>query len=201
MHSRVPMNTHPVQLKVASGSSRRVHVLIRLLVLVALGAVGWSSIYWLVYLAVPAVVALLVTNDRRDYPDEYAPRVMRVLRWLAGAYAYLWLLTDEPPSVEGGPVELTVELHGMPTPGSALARIVTSVPALIVLAVLSMVSAVLWVLGALAILLVERVPAWITDFIAMKLSYQFRLMAYHLSLVDTYPSITDASLTQAPHAT
>jgi hypothetical protein len=53
------------------------------------------------------------------------------------------------------------------------------------------VAAVLWVLGALAILATGRLPTPIAEFITMKLAYQFRLIAYHLSLVDAYPSLAD----------
>jgi hypothetical protein len=34
----------------------------------------------------------------------------------------------------------------------------------------------------------ERVPPALSDFIEATLRYQFRLFAYHLSLVDRYPS-------------
>lgn len=163
----------------------------RLMLLVSLGAVGLSSFYWLLYLAVPVVIALIVSDQDGDYyMEQDAPRLVRVLRWLAGAYAYLWLLTDAVPKADpGGPVELEIDIHGEPTMHSALVRVVTSLPALVVLAVLSLIATVLWVIGAISILVTRRVPLGVTDFIAMKLQYQFRLLAYHLSLVDEYPAV------------
>jgi len=194
------VSPHPVQFHVEPSPLRRVHVVIRLALLAALAAIGCSSVYWLLYLAVPVVAALLIS---RDGPERYfavdGPPIVRVLRWLAGAYAYLWLLTDAlPASGGGGPVELHVEMGGKPVIGSALLRLATSLPALIVLTILSMAAALLWIVGAVAILITERAPLAITDFIAMKIRYQFRVVAYHLSLVDAYPVLVDSPLPEAP---
>ncbi len=181
---------------------QRVQVLIRLALLAALAAVGCSSAYWLLYLALPVVAALLVWRDGtgRYFVDD-APGIIRVLRWLAGAYAYLWLLTDALPTSEpGASVELTVEVGGRPTVGSALLRLITSLPALLLLTILSIAAAVLWVIGAVAMLVTERVPPAIGDFIAMKLRYQFRAIAYHLSLNDVYPTLADAPFPHAPRS-
>jgi hypothetical protein len=181
---------------------RRVQVVVRLALLAALAAIGCSSLYWVLYLALPVLAALLVSRDgARGYLEGDAPGIVRVLRWCAGTYAYLWLLTDRLPTLEGdGPVELTVDAGGTPTPGSALWRLVTSLPALLLLAVLSLAASVLWILGAVAILATGRTPAWIADFIAMKLRYQFRIATYHLSLVDAYPALADSPLPLAPHS-
>jgi hypothetical protein len=90
----------------------------------------------------------------------------------------------------------SVEPMGEPTVGSALLRLIASLPALLILAMMSMVGAALWIVGALSILIAERVPAPIRAFLSMKLRYQFRVVAYHLSLVDAYP-IADAP---GPHS-
>jgi hypothetical protein len=202
LQHRCSMSPHPVRFQVEPSRLARVHVVIRLALLAALAAIGCSSVYWLLYLAVPAVAALLVSRDRAErYLGDDAPGVIRVLRWLAGAYAYLWLLTDAMPTSEvGGPVELAVEVGGKPTANSALLRLVTSLPALLLLAILSMAAAMLWIVGAVTILATERVPAAITGFISMKLRYQFRFVAYHLSLVDAYPVLADSPLTHTPHS-
>jgi len=52
------------------------------------------------------------------------------------------------------------------------------------------------VAGAVFILAARRVPFAIADFLASVLRYQFRLLAYHLSLVDRYPIIEQADV---PH--
>jgi len=196
------MSPHPVHFHVEPSRVHRAQILVRLAILAALGAIGCSSVYWVLYLALPAIAALLLSRDADDgYLGKDAPPIVRVLRWFAGAYAYLWLLTDALPSTDpGGPVELTIEVGGKPTPSSALLRLVTSLPALLLLAILSMAAAVLWIIGAIAILATERMPAAIADFIAMKLRYQFRIVAYHLSLVDAYPVLADAPLPHAPQS-
>ena len=129
------------------------------------------------------------------YFAEDGPRALPVLHWLATAYAYLWLLTDEPPSdlhEPAGPVELGLETTGSPNAGTALLRLVYSLPALLVMAVLSAIGFALWIVGAVGVLLVRRVPHVIADFLEMTVRYQFRLVAYHLSLVDRYPSTEKA---------
>ncbi len=181
---------------------KRIHVVVRVAALAALGAVGCSSAYWVLYLGLPVLAALLVSRDgAAGYLDGDAPAAIRVLRWVASAYAYLWLLTDVLPTTErAGPVELSIQAGGTPTVGSALGRLLTSIPAALVLVLMSVAATVLWIFGAIAILATERVPPAIADFIAMTLRYQFRLLAYHLSVVQDYPVVTDASQPHAPHA-
>lgn len=196
------MTRQPVQFRVESAPMSRTQVVVRVVLLLALATVGCSSLYWLLYLALPAIAALIISRDGAEgYLANHAPRIVRVLRWAAAAYAYLWLLTDDVPSANGdGPVELTVDAGGSPTVSSALRRLLTSLPALLLLAALSMIAAVLWVIGALAILATRRVPTAIAEFVAMKVGYQFRLVAYHLSLVDAYPSLADLRAGHLPRS-
>jgi hypothetical protein len=196
------MATHPVQLQVEPFEQmERAHVIIRLSLLLAVATIGCSSLYWLLYLAVPALVALQLSSKGAErYLAEDAPAIVRVLRWLAAAYAYLWLLTDAfPINEEGGAVALEIESGGSPTTDSALLRLIYSVPALLVLAVLSIAAGLLWLMGALAILVRRRMPHAIGSFLALTLRYQFRLAAYHLSLVERYPSFEEAPLARAPN--
>jgi hypothetical protein len=193
------MSNHPVHLRVEPPErSARLHVAIRLALLAVLGAVGCSSLYWLAYLALPAIAALLIAQKGAErYVTEDATKILPALRWLAGIYAYLWLLTDTVPSSAGGSsVELEVETVGNPTSASALLRLLYSLPALILLTVLSFVACFLWVIGAMAILIVRRVPRFAADFLNLTLRYQFRLIAYHLALVDAYPSFEEVEI---PH--
>lgn len=193
------MTPHPVQFHVEPPATmQRVHVVIRLVLLIALGTLGCSSLYWMLYLAIPAAVALFVAQaDGPRYLAEDAPGIVRVLGWLARAYAYLWLLTDAPPLVEAPthPVQLEIATGGTPTAGSALLRLVYSLPALALLFVLSFVAGILWIVGALVILVRARPSAGVSDFLATTLRYQFRLVAYHLSLVDRYPAVTESGAT------
>jgi hypothetical protein len=54
---------HPIQLHVEPpGEMARIHVLIRLVLLMALGAVSGSPLYWGAYLALPALAALFIAQ-------------------------------------------------------------------------------------------------------------------------------------------
>jgi hypothetical protein len=190
---------HPVQLQVeAQQVPRRIHVVVRLVLLVAVGAVGCGPVYWLAYLVSPALVALaILQRGAGRYLAEDAPRITRALRWLASALAYLSLLTDAPPAAEPGPVELVIEPVGAPTAASALLRLVTSLPALLLVVVLSIVAWVFWIVGAVCILVSRNLPGVIRDFLTLTLRSQLRLLAYHLSLVDAYPSLHDDRVAHA----
>jgi hypothetical protein len=190
------MAPHPVQLYVdLQPRTQRIHIVIRLLLLAAIGAIGCSSVYWILYLGLPAVVAMRILqrgNQGADGGQRYladdGPKVIRILRWLASAYGYLWLLTDVLPTAQGSPIDLEIHSGGRPTAGSALLRILTAFPALILLMVLSVVLGLAWLVGAVFVLVRERMPSAITDFLSFVLRFQMRLAAYHLSLVDRYPS-------------
>jgi hypothetical protein len=196
-------SAHPVRFRVETPSRpARIHVVIRLALLLAIATIGYSSLYWLLYLAGPALVALLVAQRGGErYRSEDAPRVVRALRWVAGAYAYLWLLTDVlPTAAAGGPVELEVEPGPPPTATSALLRLVTSLPALLLAALLSLAAGVLWIVGAVSVLVSERMPLAVAGFITLSLRYQAQLAAYHLSLVDRYPTLEAPQPAEAPTA-
>ena len=197
------MTTHPVQLQVEPPPlTERVHVVIRILFLVALGMVGLSWASCFLYLALPALVALRILNRGAErYLAEDAPRVVRVLRWLASASAYLALLNDVLPTSEGSPVDLAVTPSGTPTATSALLRLITSLPAVIVLSLLSVAAGIVWAVGAVLALIRRRMPGLIADFLALVLRYQFRLFAYHLSLVDRYPSFEESRTAHAAGST
>lgn len=197
MQSLLVMPSNPVSLAVQRASSMaRIHVLIRLALLVALGIVGCSSVYWLLYLALPALVALFVSQIGSErYLAKNSPAIVSVLELLADIYAYLWLLTDRfPTSGRTDSVVLHVEPSGHPTTATALLRTLGSLPALLLFTILSIAAALLWPLGAISILIRGRVPTAFADFFTFVLRYQFRLIAYHLSLVERYPSLeeTDA---------
>ena len=194
------MMNHPVGFHVEPSRMEPIHVVIRLALLAAFSAVGCSSLYWLLFLVVPAIVALLVSQKgSARYLAEDAPGIVGALVWLARAYAYLWLLTDRFPTLkDDSPVDVDIETGGAPTPGSALLRVVYSLPALVLAAILSLAAGILWVIGAIAVLFTRRLPAWVGDFLAMTLRFDLRLAAYHLSIVAAYPSLDAPALPHAP---
>jgi hypothetical protein len=193
------MSAHPVQLHVESAPhTERIHVVIRVLLLVAIGTLGLSWLYGFLYLVLPALVALRILNGGSErYLAQDGPRVVRVLRWLASACAYFGLLTDVLPTANGSPVELALTSRGTPTPTSALLRLVTSLPAVVVLALLSVAAGFVWAVAAVLTLIRRRMPGALADFLALVLRYQFRLVAYHLSLVDRYPSFEESRTAHA----
>jgi hypothetical protein len=185
---------HPVVLEVPRPPRwDRLHVFVRLVVLLALGSAFWSSLYWVLYVSLPAVAAVLLMQKGPAYASEDGPRIVPVLRWVAGAYAYLSMLTDELPSSRGGSMVLfEVDTSGDANALTALMRWVTSIPALLVLAVLSCMWMVVWVMGAVAVVATEQLPEWAASFLETLLRYRMRFLAYHLSLVQAYPSLHDA---------
>jgi hypothetical protein len=159
---------------------------------VALGFVAWSSLYWLLYLALPAAVALdLLHRGMETFVDRDAPRLVRALRWLAGAEAYLFFLTNDLPTSTGGAVDLQVQVSGAPTAGGALLRLLFSLPALVLVAILTAASSLIWIAAAGVALVTERLPGVFGDLFVAVLRLKYRLLAYHLSLVDRYPSLSE----------
>ncbi|HVU49270.1 MAG TPA: DUF4389 domain-containing protein [Polyangia bacterium] len=190
---------HAVHLSIEpEGRPRRIHVVLRLVLMLALGVIHFDRVYGVAYLAVPALVALAIgSRGAGRYVAEDGPRLARLLRWIAAAGAYLSLLTDVPPTLAPGHVELVIEPRGAPTVGSALLRLVTSLPALVLVALLSLVASFCWLVGAACILVAERLPGALRTFLTLTLRTQLRLVAYHLSIVEDYPSLADEPVAQA----
>jgi hypothetical protein len=188
----VTPGAHPVQVVIDPPvPSRRVHVVARAVFLLALATVSVSSVVWVLYLVLPALAALLITNKGSERAvAEDGPRTIKVLRWLASANAYVWLLTDVLPTSEpaSGAVKLSIQTEGAPTPTTALLRLVYSLPALVLVAVLNALAVPFWLVGAIWILAARRIPDVVRDFLTFTLRYQFRFAAYHLSLVERYPT-------------
>jgi hypothetical protein len=168
-----------------------------MVLVLALGIIAWSSIYWLLYLTLPVIVALdVLQRGPEAFFERDAPRLVRALRWLVGAEGYLYFLTNELPTAMGGAVDLHVNVAATPTARSALMRLVSSLPALLLIGVLMVVSSLVWVLAALFALVTERIPSIFAEFFLVVLRAKYRLIAYHLSLVDRYPSLAEEGVQQ-----
>jgi hypothetical protein len=151
-----------------------------------------SLFTWLVgaaYLIVPVGAAILVSQTGSGrYLPEQGGRVAEWLHWLVAVYAYLAFLTDRFPSTRPEEtVRFEVRPGGAPTPGSALLRLLTSLPSAFVLTLLGLVSGVVWVIELLTVLVWEGVPASLYGFQRGIVRWLARLLAYHASLVDEYP--------------
>lgn len=183
--------TYPVQIEAASPLRfDRVQLALRLVIAIALGWVGISA-GWLgcaLFLALPVVAAVVIsTRGAQAYLDDTGPKVWRVVSWLLAFSAYMLLLTDRFPAGEPTGVQIQIRPDARPTTSSALIRLITSLPSGLVLALLGFVSSVLFVIGAVMILIDQQVPGWILGFQRGVLRWQARLAAYHASLVDEYP--------------
>lgn len=189
------MSHHPVTFRLPyPGKFERAHVLIRLLVAIALGlagiSMGWS--WGLLYLLLPAfAAAAIVQRGGERYLAETAPRLAVALRWLLAIWAYLALLTDAVPDKEGV-ARLDFELRptGKPTVGSALLRLLTSIPAMIVLFVFGIVSAVIWLLAMIWVAIAATYPEPLFRLQVAIYRFQARLLAYHASLCEEYPPVS-----------
>jgi uncharacterized protein DUF4389 len=183
--------TYPVQLEVTSPARfDRVQLALRLVIAIALGWVG-ATAGWLgcaVFLALPVIAAVVIsTRGSQAYLDDTGPKVWRVVSWLLAFSAYMLLLTDRFPAGETTEVQIHIRPDGHPTTGSALFRLITSIPSGFVLGILGFVSSVLFVVAAVMVLIDQQVPAGILGYQRGVLRWQARLAGYHASLVEEYP--------------
>lgn len=183
---------YPVRIEVeAPAKFKRVQLLVRLLVLVAIGMIHESGpgLFGLVYFLLPVVAAVLITQrGGTGYHERDAPWLVSVLEWVLGFYAYMLFVTDTfPLDKRERALRLHVDLDGHPSVGSALARLLASLPQLVVLFFVGIVSAVVSVIGAIGILLFETYPDALRSFQHEVVAWLARLFAYHGSLVQKYP--------------
>ena len=165
----------------------RVQVVLRVVV-VWLAALVGIPFGWILYLGFPVLAAVLISQkDGSRYLTEDGPRVIGWLRWVVGVIAYLWMLTDRIPSSGEATVRFEVEPSGTPTTGSALLRILMAIPSAFILALLMFVSAIIWIIAAIWILIAETYPESLYGFQRGIVRWAARLLAYLASLVDTYP--------------
>jgi len=169
----------------------RVQVALRLAIVIVLAilgnALGW--IYGLIYLAIPVLAAVLISQKGSEkYLEESRTGMQRWLRFIIGFYSYLHLLTDRiPEDKPDDPVRYEIAPNGSPSVGQALLRIILAIPHVIVLFFLGIVAAILILIAAIMILVQESYPAGIYGFLRGYVRWQARLLAYMASLVDEYP--------------
>ncbi len=169
----------------------RTQVFLRILLLIIIsivtGTVGW--IFGLVYLLLPVLAAILVSNRGRErFIEEEGARVSGWLRWLVAFYAYLIILTDRFPTERPEEiVRFDVRTGGSPTVGSALLRLVYSIPNAFVFLLLGIVSVAVWLIAAVMVLMRESYPEGMYNFQRGVLRWEARLLGYHASLVEEYP--------------
>jgi hypothetical protein len=165
---------------------QRAHVFLRIAVLVVIGWIAHPI--GLLWIGVPVVAAVLISRNRgRSYVDEEGPTVARILGWIVELGAYLALVTDRLPG-EGAGVSFRVERSGaQPTIGGALLRIVSVIPSLIVLALLTFVGGIVWMIAVVCVLVSETYPEGMWKFMLGLVRWEACVLAYLASLVDRYP--------------
>lgn len=163
----------------------RTQVALRILILVLLSFLG--SVFPLVYMAVPVLAAVFISHDggAAYLQDNKMPMI---LRWYLALYNYLALLTDRFPTEEPEQT-FTFEWRstGSPTVGSALLRLILSIPSAFILVVLGIVGVVVWVIAVVNILIREDYPDALYNLQLGIMRWHARLLAYHASLVEEYP--------------
>ena len=182
------MMDYPVQVDVISPLRfERIQLLLRVALSIALGWIGITAgwLACLLYVALPlfAAIALSAVAGER-----YRQKLWRVLDWLLRFSGFMLMVADRfPTGDDDDDIRIAVRFTGKPTVGSALGRLVTSLPSGIVLMVLWFVSSILWVVGAVVVLVAGWMPQPILGYQRAILRWQARLVAYHASLVAEYP--------------
>ena len=188
------MSLHPVDVAIESPARfERLQLLVRLVLAVALGVLGVST-GWLacaLYILLPALAAVYLSSRGSDrYLDEVAPALSRVLAWVVSLHAYLLMVVDRLEVAGDSTVRMTVHAGGRPRVHTALLRLLTSLPAALVLAVLLVPASLFAVVGVVTVLVARSQPEPLLRFQRAVVCYAARLAAYHASLVDAYPSFT-----------
>lgn len=147
-----------------------------------------SIVMGLAYWGLPIVAAIWSSQKgSQRFLEEDGPKITGWLRWMTALSAYVYMLTDRFPSDEDTSVRYDVQPTGSPSVGSALLRLITSIPSLIVFSILNWVAGIIWLIAAVMVLIQESYPQGLYDFQCGVVRWQARLVAYHASLVDEYP--------------
>ena len=198
------MNPYPVTFGLERPAKMsRPHVFLRIVILILVswivGGGGWLG---LVYLGFPAAAAILIARKNGErYLAEDGDRVAGWIGYTVALLAYVALLTDELPGSGRETVRLEIARSGTPTVGSALLRILKAIPSALALAVLGLVSSVVWLIAAISILANEHYPETLWNFQSGIVRWDARLLAYLASLVEPYPPFTLNTPTMVQPAT
>jgi len=178
------MADYPVIFEVNRPSKfERPQVFIRIVAYILLGLVNP-----LAYFGLPIVAAIWTSQKgSQRYLEEDGPKLTGWLRWITALTAYTYMLTDRFPSDDDPSVRYEIQPAGTPSVGGALLRLITSLPSIIVFSILNWVAGIIWLIGAVMVLIQETYPEGLYDFQCGVVRWQARLLAYHASLVDAYP--------------
>lgn len=184
-------DSYPVRLSVERPERfDRAQVFLRLVILVAISIVAaFAWLLTLLYLALPIAAAAFISRDGAEkFRADHAPRIRGWLHWLVAFDSYFAFLSDRMPTEK--PEETAtfeVEPGGAPTTGSALMRLLTTIPSAFVLVLLSAAAVITGFIAGVFVLFREDYPDALYRFHLAVVRWGARLLAYHSSLVDAYP--------------
>jgi hypothetical protein len=188
------MSALPVDITIESPARfEPMQILVRLVLALALGFLGVTAgwLAYALYILLPALAAVYIASRGPDaYQGEVAPALSRVLTWVITLQAYMLMVIDRPEVADSGAVRMAIRPDGRPAIHTALLRLVTSLPAALVLAVLLVPACLFAVTGLVTILVARTQPGSMLRFQRAVVCYAGRLAAYHASLVEDYPSFT-----------
>ncbi|HEU5060818.1 MAG TPA: DUF4389 domain-containing protein [Kofleriaceae bacterium] len=185
---------HPVEIAIHSPRRfDRLQLLVRLVIAIALGflgvTAGWTACA--LYLILPAVAAAYISaRGPAAYLADVAPALGRVIGWLVAFHAYMLMAVDRPQTGDGAGVRVAIRTGGHPSVPDALLRLVTSLPAALLLALLLVPASIFALLGVLTVLVAGAQAEPLLRYQRMVIGYAGRLAAYHADLVAEYPSFT-----------
>lgn len=188
------MSSHAVDIAIETPARfDPVQILVRLVLALALGFLGVTA-GWLagaLYFVLPAIAAVYISSRGSDlYLREVAPALSRVLAWVVAFHAYMLMVVDRLQVAGSATVRVTVHAGGRSAVHTALLRLLTSLPAALLLAVLLVPASLFAVIGVVTILVARSQPEPLLRFQRAVVCYAGRLAAYHASVVDAYPSFT-----------
>ena len=184
----------------------RLQLAARLVAFLALGVLGltFGTLMAFAYLALPVFAATrIASRGPVAYLDEDGPLVTRVLAWLAAISAWTGLVAEHLPARDPDEtVHLAITRAGQPTPSSALWRVVTGIPSVLVLALLGCIGCLVWLWAAITVLVDEKIGAGAFGYLVGLQRWALRLLAYQASLVEEYPpfSFEDEPIGHVPAA-
>jgi Domain of unknown function (DUF4389) len=175
----------------------RIQVLYRFLLLIALGVLHRTvgSVAFILYLFLPIVAAISISrNGGIALRNEDKHWFNSIIDWAVSFYAYFLFVTDRfPYRPDERSAWLSVQVIGAPRIGSALGRLVTTLPHAIVLSLLGFAASVIALVIGVAVLATGRCPDGLHTFQREVVAWIGRVLAYHASLVDAYPPFSLAA--------
>jgi len=196
-------NDYPVFVDVRGvANADRGQLALRVLTCLALGVFHQSlgGLFVGLYVLVPAVVGVMISRHSAGGLSELdRGRLLGVLEWTLALYAYLLFVTDRfPLEAEHRPLRLTVQTNSQPDLGSALFRLLNSLPYALLLLLFGVLASLAALWTAISVLIFRELPHGATKFLRGYVERLARFFVYHASLVEAYPPWGIQPARQAP---